>query len=183
MATIKLEDMSPKTCEEERHNIIAESVINKSPAIPGVETVRDITPLVMLALQLANNPYVTGKKGFSAMGIEFDGKNTNLDHAEFGIRMMPKTAEVLVLFSCDKDKLKQYATNYSSLENDALEFIESSTLESLAEATVYISERIDAMSKSRASKARGDEGTPEAAALREGGKGPKKLARTGSHKS
>lgn len=183
MALLKPNDVAPEG-DESRQEIIAEALTSIAPKIPGVQAVRHITPLVMSALHRANNPYVTAKRGFDAMGIEFDGDKMKLDPAAFGISMMPKTAEVLVLLSCDRDTLKKYAVDAAALESAALDFMEDSTPEILAEATVFVSQQLMTISKTRSTKAPEDQEAPESAALKGGGRpGPKKPARTGSHKS
>lgn len=179
---MKPQDVAPES-DEQRQETIADALTSTSPKIPGIEAVRHITPLVMSALHRANNPYVTAKKGFAAMGIEFDGEKTDLDPTDFGIAMMPKTAEVLILLSCDRDTLKKYAGDSAALNDAALDFMEDATPEILAEATIYVSQQLVAISKTRATNAPEDKPSPEAAALKEGGNnGPKKHARTGSRK-
>lgn len=162
--------------EEARQETIAAALVSESPAIPGITAVRHITPLVMVALQKANNPYVTAHRGFEAMGIDVSAEATKEDPAAFGIAMMPKTAEVLVLLSCDKDRLKRYAVDAAALQNDAMDFMEETTPEVLAEATVFVSEQLMMISKTRANKAPEERDTPEASTLN-GGK--KKPVRTG----
>lgn len=183
MPVLQPNDVAPES-DAARQETIGEALIDNAPKIPGVTAVRHITPLVMSALHRANNPYVTAKRGFDAMGVVFDGKTTSLDPAGFGIAMMPKTAEVLILLSCDRDTLKKYAVDPAALENAALDLMEDATPELLAEATVFVSEQLITISKSRATKAPEEQESPEAAALKGGGRpGPKKLARTGSRKS
>lgn len=165
--------------EENRQNTIAGAITNELPIIPGVSAVRHITPLVMAALHRANNPYVTAKRGFDAMGIHFDEGKTDADPAEFGIAMMPKTAEVLILLSCDREALKKFAVDPAALLDSALDLMEESTPEMLAEATIYISQELMTISKTRTVKAPEDSEAPEAAALSGDASGKKKPARTG----
>jgi hypothetical protein len=181
MPILNPNDLAP---DESRQEVIAEALTSQTPAVPGIVAVRGITPLVMAALHRANNPYVTGKKGFTAMGIQFEDGKTDVDAGSFGIAMMSKTAEVLILLSCDRPALKSFAGNPASLEDAALDFMEDTTPEVLAEATVFVSEQLMAISKTRVTQAPDEAETPEAAALKEGGKpGPKKLVPTGSRKS
>jgi len=183
MATIKPHEIAAEDADASRENSIAEALVGNAPHIPGVTVVRGITPLVMLALQRVNNPYVTAAKGFAAMGIKFEGGETDSDPAAFGISMMPKTAEVLILFSCDKADLRRYATAPAALEEAALDFMEDTTPDVLAEATVFISGMLTTLSKSRAEKAPEDTEAPEASTLKEGARGVKKPVPTGLRKS
>lgn len=172
------------TPEEERHEVIADAILNDAPSIPGFQCVRNITPLVMVALQRSNNPYITGRKGFDAIGIEFDGDGRQLtDAAGFAMAMMPKTAEVLILLSCSREELRCFSRDSAALDNAALDLVEVSTVDALMEATVFVSKQLEALAKSRADQAPEDE-KPSAAAIEEGGAtGSKKLVRTGSRKS
>lgn len=164
--------------DESRQEVIAAALVSEAPSIPGIKAVRHITPLVMVALQRANNPYVTARRGFEAMGIDFDGEATKTDPAAFGIAMMPKTAEVLILLSCDKETLKKYAVGSTTLQSDAMDFMEDTTPEVLAEATVFVSEQLMSISKTRATKAPEERDSPEASTLN-GASGKKKHVRTG----
>lgn len=164
--------------EETREQTIARAITNEVPTVPGITAVRGITPLVMAALQTANNPYVTAKAGFDAMGITFkmvevdveiEGKEekqwqsqTDMPAASFGIAMMTKTAEVLVLLAADRDTLKRYAVDRLALADAAMDLMEETTPELLAEATVFISGMLVPISKTRAVKAPEDAGPPEA---------------------
>jgi len=151
--------LNPKdvATEETREDILAEALVGTIPGMPGVECVRGFSPLVMLALQKANNPFVTNRKGFEAIGIEFDSKGQQLTTpAEFGFAMMPKTAEVLVLFTCSREDLKQFAVSPAALEDAALELLDGLTLEQSAEAMVFIAERMKRIGKAQATKAEDD---------------------------
>lgn len=180
MAIMKSTEVAPENAQvdydEARQETIAAALVSESPDIPGIKAVRHITPLVMVALQKANNPYVTARRGFEAMGIDFDGETTKADPAAFGIAMMPKTAEVLILLQCEKDALKRYAVDSAALQNDAMDFMEETTPEALAEATVFISEQLMTISKTRATKAPEEREAPQAGPLVSGKKKP---ARTG----
>lgn len=165
--------------EEERHDAIANVLLTDAPVIPGITCVRHITPLVMTALQRANNPYVTGKKGFEAIGIEFDSQGKQLtDLSQFSLAMMPQTAEVLVLLSCSREELKRYTVNPEELESKALDLVEESTLEKMGEATVFIVEQLKAVSLSRSVTSSEDKPL-DSAVQKGGGTRPKKLGRTG----
>lgn len=178
MAVIQPADID----EEKRHEIIADAVIGGSPGIPGVECIREITPLVMSALQRANNPYITNRKGFEAIGIKFDADGNQVsDAAEFALAIMPKTAEVIVLLSCPREQLKQFAVNPAALQDAALDIMETATMEQMGMATVFVSEQLQRISRARATKSTDDD-KPEAQALAQVN-GKKKPGRTGSHKS
>lgn len=162
MAIIPAKDME---AEEARHEVIAEAIVSNIPSLPGVDCVRGITPLVMSALQRANNPFITNRKGFEAIGIEFDakGKQTT-DPASFALALMPKTAEVIVLLKCSREDLKRFAVNPPALEDAAQDFLEGSTMEQLGEAMIFVSNQLQQISKARAAKSPEEE-KPEAAAL------------------
>lgn len=179
MAVIKPQEIQT---EEERHEVIADAFLNDTPSLPGIKCVRDITPLVMVALQRANNPYVTGQKGFDAAGISLEsmGKPNTDDQKKaavaFAVAMMPKTAEVLVLLSCSRDELKQFARSPEALENAALDFVDGSSMEGMAAATTFIAERLQGITKSRVTNSPEEE-KPSAGPLED--TGPKKPAPTG----
>lgn len=175
MALLKPTEMDT---EEDRHNIIAEAIIGKTPVIPGVVCVREITPLVMAAMQRANNPFITNRKGFEAIGIEFDSEGKQLtDPASFALAIMPKTAEILILLSCSREDLKRFAVSPLALEDAALDLMDTSTMEDLAAGMLFVSEQLEQISKSRAAKSPEDE-KPSASALEENS-GKKKRARIG----
>ena len=177
MAVIQPKDVAAAE-DEARQESIANAIIGGSPAIPGVECVRSITPLVMCALQRANNPFITNRKGFEAMGISFDNKGNQLtDAASFALALMPKTAEVMVLLSCTREELKQFAVSPAALEDAALELMDGATMEQLGEATIFVSNQLQLVAKSRAAKSPEDD-KPEASALKEHG-AKKKPLRTG----
>ncbi len=174
MSVLKAEQIS----EEERHEVIAEAVIGKPPVIPGVEIVRGITPLAMIVLQKANNPYITNRKGFAALGVEFDKSGKLIsDAAQFGMVMMPKTAEMLAVFSCTREQLKQFASDPAALEDATFELLDTLTTKQLKDATLVISEQLEKLSKSQATQDP-DEEKPSAASL-ETMNGKKKHNRTG----
>lgn len=186
MPILKPQDLTP---EEERHETIAKQIVGSTCNIAGA--VRGMTPLVMAALQLANNPYVTGLRGFAAMGLEemgiyfeeIEGKQVVNDPAGFGIVMMQKSAEFLVLVTCENVQLKQFAVDAQELQSASLDYMEVASFEDIAAATVKISELLVNSGKSRVSRAPEDKEAPKAATIGEGGHGPKKRVRTGSRKS
>lgn len=164
MAVINSKDVGS---EEARHETIAEAIIDNTPVIPGVVCVRGITPLVMSALQRANNPFITNRKGFEAIGIEFDKKGKQVtDATTFALAIMPKTAEFLILLSCSREELKRFAVNPEALQDAALDIMEVATMEQLGAATVFVSEQLQQIAKARATKSPEDD-KPEAAALGE----------------
>lgn len=183
MPILKPTDLEP---DEGRQQIIAKQIIAGACDLPGA--VRGMAPLVMAALQIANNPYVTGARGFAAMkfeemGIRFeekDGKQVVNDPAGFGIAMMTKTAEVLILVTCDNEQLKRCAMDATALQDAALDYMTTTTFEELAAATVKVSEMLVSSGKSRVSPE--DKDAPKASPFEESG-GKKKRVRTGSRKS
>lgn len=180
MALLNTEEIAPEG-ETTRENIIARAIVDSAPSVPGFTCVRGVSPLVMLALQLANNPFVTNRPGFVAAGVRFDtdGKQVSTD-AEFGILMMPKTAEMLVLLTCDREQLKKYSASAETLQSAALDFMESSTMEELSTAAMVLGDWLSNVAKTRAVKAP-DEDRQKPADMGEA-TGPKKPARTGSRK-
>ncbi len=173
--------------EEDRENILGEVLIDSAPEIPGMNCIRGISPLVMTALQRTNNPYVTGKKGFLAAGIDFEEKEDKAEQeqaaGEFAMAMMPFTAEVLICWTCSREELKKYARDSKALQSAALDFMEDSTMEKLAEATIYVSRQLAAITKSRAVPAP-DQRKPKAEMTGGGSGAPKKKhVRTGKPKS
>jgi hypothetical protein len=178
MPILKASELAPDS-EETRQATLAEGILAPPHSVPGFVCVRRITPLVMAALQRANNPYITARKGFEAMGVEFDEEGNQLtDAASFGVAMLPKTAEVLLLMSCTREQLKRYAVSPQALESDALDIVEDSTLETLAQATAFITSELQLMAKTQVIPAPEDE-KPSAEALKGGAEGSKKPARTG----
>jgi len=176
MPILNPNDLTPKA---EREQTIETALLDAPPDLPGVKCVRTITPLVMTVLQRTNNPYVTGKAGFEAAGISFLEDGNVQDPAQFAIRMMPFTAEVLICFMCTRDELKHYATKSDALQSAALDYMEGSTVEALAEATVFVSEQLGVIAKTRAVPSR-DLEKPEAEGLNgEGANAPKKPVRIG----
>lgn len=174
MPILRDEDL---TAEEQRHEALDAVFIDNRPTFAGFQTVRHVTPLVMVALRKANNPFVTARKGFEAMGLNLDGPDKT-DSAEFGIAMMPKTAEVLILLSCSREELKRFASNPAALENAALDLVDGSTLEFMAEATGFVSDIIKLVSKAQAVQAPEDEKI-ESPAAPEGAGNAKKPALIG----
>lgn len=165
MAILKTADIQP-TEEEQRHQVTAGAFLTTAPTIPGFNCIRHFTPLVVTALHNANNPYMTGTKGFEALGIDIsklptkeDGEDQKAKQAlsDFALKMMPKTAEVLVLLCCTREELKQFALNPVMLESNALDLMENSSLDALAGATVHIAAQQGMISKSQATKAEGEE--------------------------
>lgn len=175
MAIIKEEDI--RTEEEQRHDISADAFLTDAPSIPGFACVRHFTPLVMVALHKANNPYITGTKGFEAMGVDIDllsktGKQDDESAkqaaSDFALRMMPKTGEVLVLLTCSREELKQFAKDSDALESAAMDLVEGSTMEALATATMHISQQQQMITKTQAVPSAKDE-TPDALADKKNG--------------
>lgn len=138
--------------EEARHEATEKVMLTPHGELPSFPLVRHITPLVLVALQRANNPYITGRKGFEVIGITFDEDNDlqSTDRMSFAIAIMPKTAEVLLLLSCTREELKRFATHPEELESRAQDIVEESTKEFMAQATVIISEELQAVSGSKA---------------------------------
>lgn len=179
MAVIQEKDVTAEATEEARHKVIAEAIVGVTPAIPGVDCVREITPLVMTALQRANNPFITNRKGFEAIGIEFDKKGKQVtDPAAFALAIMPKTAEILVLLSCTREELKRFAVNSVALEDAALDLMEGATMQQLGEATIFVTVQLNQISKARAAKSP-EEDKPGAASLEEVTGAKKKPGPTG----
>jgi len=177
MPILNPNSVSPE--EAQREKTIGQAIVNGAQSVCGLHCVRDITPLVMTVLQRTNNPFVTGKAGFEAAGISFAEDGNVQDPAQFAMRMMPFTAEVLICFSCSREDLKRYAADSAALQSAALDYMEGSTIEALAEATVFVSERLGVITKSRASPSQ-ESTKPKAAGLGGDGKGsPKKRVRTG----
>lgn len=175
MAVIKPQDVAS---EEARHETIAEAIIDNTPVIPGVVCVRGVTPLVMAALQRANNPFITNRKGFEAIGIEFDKSGKQVTGAAvFALAIMPKTAEFLILLSCDREALKRFAVNPEALQDVALDLMENATMEQLGAATIFVSEQLQQIAKARATKSPEDD-KPGASALEKNG-AKKKHVHTG----
>lgn len=153
MAILKPEELGGPDNEEARHNTIADAIVGGTPVIPGVACVRDVTPLVMLALLRANNPFITNRKGFEAIGVEFDRSGKQItDPATFAMLIMPKTAEILILLSCSREDLKRFGVDPAALEDAALELMDTSSMEDLAEGMLFVSGKLEQISKSRAAK-------------------------------
>lgn len=162
MAILKPETMS----EEERHEIIEDALIGGTAS--PVPCVRDFSPLVIIALRRANNPYMTHRKGFDALGVKFDEDGKQLtDPVEFVMMMMMKTAEVLVLFSCSHEELKEFVKSPEKLENASMDFMGEHLpdIEAASNATIFVTEKMGAMSRSQAAKAKEDD-KPEAEPLK-----------------
>ena len=175
MPVLKQEQLS----EEARHDVIGGAIVAGPPSLPGYEIRRDFTPLVVAALQRARNPFIVGREAFISIGIEFDAKGKQLTSpSQFAIAMMPKTAEVLLLLTCEREKLKEYAVNPVLLESDSLDVVEDSTMEAMAQAMIFISDRLKISQVSRAVPDPKDK-KPDAAG-KGGGSRPKKPVRTGS---
>lgn len=187
MGLLKQIDVAPEEEKErQRDNSIANSIIgNDAPDIPGITCLRGMSPLVMTALHRSDNPYVVGKPGFEAAGIKFEPDGSVKDFAAFGVAMMPKTAAVLVLWTCSREELKRFAMAPEALESASLDYMEefAGGVAGLAKVTIHVSEALQAVQLSKAVAVDKDE-APKASTLNgEGHTGPKKLARTGSHKS
>lgn len=177
MPILKQEDIEDSN--EQRHAIVEKLFVTKAPSIPGFQCVRHMTPLVMVALQRANNPYLTNRKGFESIGVEFDAEGKQVtDSVQFAIAMMPKTAEVLVLLSCSNDELKSFVSHPDELASSAMDLVDESDMDTMAEATMFVAEQLQAISKSRAAISDSDK-KPESKALKEGAGTPKKRHRTG----
>lgn len=157
---------TPEEKEVRREHSISESLIDDIPQVKGITCLRGMSPLVMTALQRSNNPYVTGRPGFEEAGVNIgdDGKVT--DFAAFGIAMMPKTAAVLVLWTCDRPTLKMFATSPEFLENAALDYMEDfpGGIQGLAEVTIHVSKALEAIQLSKAVPAE-DEDSPKASTI------------------
>lgn len=176
MAILKAESMAPQ--EETRESIIERAIIsdNSEKLVAGVKCIRGVSPLVMVALIRANNPFVTGQKGFDAAGIAFSptSKTDDEQAAQFGVLLMPKTAEVLACFSCDRQTLRLFSIDSEALKEAALDILEDiETLEEMAQAMVFVTKELSSVGKSQVVKSSEDE-KPEAEAL-----GKKKLLPTG----
>jgi len=144
--------------EERREELVAEALLDETPLPKGIKCIRGTAPLVILALQKANNPYLTGRKGFDAVGIEFAPDGTQLtSNSDFALMMMAKTAEVLILWSCSNQLLKKYAVNPALLEDAALDLLCEATTDQMAEATVHIAKQLELLSKTRAVKDESEE--------------------------
>lgn len=174
MPLLKAEEIS----EEERHSIIEKAFFPDKSKFP-LPCVRFFAPLVMVALRRANNPYLTGRKGFDALGIEFgeDGKQIT-PPAEFFMLMMIKTAELLVCFSCTVDELKAFTMSSVILESAAMDLMEEhlGDMDKMASAAEFVSEQMEILVKSQAKKSSKDD-KPSAEAIEKTGK--KKHGHTG----
>jgi len=175
--------LNPKdiATEEEKAQVIAEAVIGKAPdSIADIVFVRDFSPLVMMALQKANNPFATHLKGFREMGIEFDEEGNRLtDAAEFAMLMMPKTAEVLVLWSCSREELKRYAVDPRGLGDAAINLMADVTsIDEMTKAMERVSDQMQKFNGVQVVKSP-DDTKPESEALKEGAGKAKKQHPTG----
>lgn len=148
MAILKPEALT----EENRHALIEDALVDGGMK-PPVPCVRDFAPLVIIALRRANNPYMTHRKGFDAIGVEFDEHGKQLtDPVEFVFKMMLKTAEVLVLFSCTHEELKEFVRSSDKLEDAAMDFMGKHlpNIEAASQATLFVTKKMEAMSRSQA---------------------------------
>lgn len=184
MAILKQADIEPNE-EQQRQNTIGKAIAGVIPKeVAGIPILRGISPLVMEALRRANNPYITGKKGFEAANISFDptpDKDEESRGAEFAMAMMGKTAEVLACFSCSREELKEFAfgSDQNALKEAVFDIMENATLEQMAEATVFVSVQLKMASKARADKSP-DDTKPKAETIESE---KKRQRHTGSRKS
>lgn len=181
MAVMNQFDLEEGDQERARENSTSDALISEVPQIPGIECVRGISPLVMTALHKANNPYVVGKRGFELLGVKFTEEGKIEDLAAFGVAMNPKTAEVLVLWTCDRQELKKFAMDSSSLQDAALDYMEDfpGGIEGMAAATEHVTKALQAVQLAKA-VASDAEDKPKASTMTgEGTPGPKKHARIG----
>ena len=147
MAILKLEEL------ETREDALAKAFTSDMPRpLNGIKFVRKISPLVVVALNKANNPYLTGKRGFEALGLTMEGDSVSTP-AEIGVAIMPKTAEVIVLLTCGRDDLKRYAEDSKALQSAALDMLEDHDVDFFAKATELISEELGGVSKTQAAEA------------------------------
>lgn len=183
MAVLKSEEM-----EEVRTESAASAIISDKPEqdfVAGVKLVRRVSPLVLVALEKANNPFITGKAGFEAAGIAFDPKalaseaEDRTDEqkavaARFAMAIMPKTAEVLACFSCTREELRKFARDPVALEDASFDILENVTSsQDMVEAMLLVTKEMSLFQKVRVSPAP-EEQTPESATT-----GKKKLDHTG----
>lgn len=163
--------------EEDHHEAVEQAIICDSSGCP-VPCVRFFAPLVLVTLRRANNPYLTGRRGFDAIGVEFDGDKQLTPPADFVMMMMVKTAEVITLFSCSQDELKAFALDSAKLESAAMDLMSEKldTMEKISDATIFVSEKMSILSKTQAKKSSEDD-KPSAEGL--GTSGKKKRGRTG----
>lgn len=120
----------------------------EEPTIKGMpHCVRRFTPSVCDILSRANNPFMTGVRGFESMGISQDDAENCMDpmianpdesseersiknprfKPELMLRLNPYIAEAMVLITCDGDTLREifHDTSLKRLKNLAFEFMEA----------------------------------------------------------
>lgn len=188
MPVLKPKDLSleetPEEKEQRREHNTTTALIAGMPNIPGITCLRAMSPLVMTALHRSSNPYVVGKRGFEKAGIYFNDDGNVKDFAAFGLAMMPKTAEVLLLWTCDREHLKLFAQFPNDLESAALDYMEEfpGGFAGLAEVTSHVAKAIGDVQLSKAVPSE-DDTKPKATGLEGGQPGPKKPAHTGKPKS
>lgn len=116
--------------EEVRSKDLEAAYSGTKAKIDGFQPVRRVTALVIDILRRANNFFVTGPRGFQAIGIEPDKfgdiispKSKGFDPSKAGA-IIPKIAEVAALLSCSKDELyscDEDLKNLNRLRRDIME--------------------------------------------------------------
>lgn len=170
--------------EEEHHEAVEQALLGDRTGCT-VPCVRFFAPLVIVALRKANNPFLTGRRGFEAVGVEYDEKGKQLTPPDqFMFLMLTKVAEVLACFSCSQDELKSFALSSEKLESEAMDLLEREFTDDhgnmdmgrLDKAISFISKRMAILSNTQAKKSKEDD-KPSAEGLANNGK--KKRGHTG----
>lgn len=109
---------------------------------------RQITPLVMRALQGTNNPIVTGSDGFREMGIPLTENGApNMDARQLAIAMLLKTAEIVILLTCSREDLKLYACYPDRLIGAAVDEAEKMDFESMEAVATFMTQQLELLGK------------------------------------
>lgn len=113
MALITASELSP---EAQRDADLDDAYNGTKAAVVGFAPVRRVTALVVDILRRANNFFITGARGFEAIGIDAkkfhlilsptinDKPNAYFDPSKAGA-IVPKIAEVIALLTCSEDEM------------------------------------------------------------------------------
>lgn len=123
MALISASQLSP---DEQREADLDAAYSGTKAAIAGFKPVRRVTALVVDILRRANNFFITGPRGFEAVGIDAkklhvilsptinDKPNPQFDPSKAGA-IVPKIAEVIALLTCSEDDMDACDEDLSNL--------------------------------------------------------------------
>jgi len=159
MALLNPSNLTP---DEKRAAEVEDAFNGTKAAVAGFKPVRRVTALVVEILRRANNLFVTGEKGFQAIGVSIkqfqkviapmleDGKpNPDFDPGKAGA-IVPKIAEVIALLTCSDDEMDACDDDPKHLDKLRRNIMRNRTLNEIMESMADVQAEFTKINRSTA---------------------------------